>query len=67
MRRAELAADPAAHPWEVVSDEEAGEAGGGEWQVVPRFGPVGAIMGWWRVRVAPSPGAGEAPSGSRRR
>jgi DNA-binding transcriptional regulator YhcF (GntR family) len=51
LRRAEMEADPAAHAWEVVSAAEAGEAGSGEWQVVPRLGPLGAIMGWWRVRA----------------
>lgn len=53
-RRAKMEADPAAHPWEVVTAVDAGEPGRSEWQVVPRFGPLGAIMGWWRVRVTPS-------------
>jgi DNA-binding transcriptional regulator YhcF (GntR family) len=64
-RRAALTSDPAAHPWEVVGADEAGETGGGEWHVVPRFGPLGAIMGWWRVRAI-APGARGAPSGSHR-
>jgi hypothetical protein len=58
-----MLADPAAHPWEVVSAAEAGEPDGGEWHVVPRFGPLGAIMGWWRVREARTEPAGEGADG----
>ncbi len=44
--------DPAGHRWERVSGEALGEPGCGGWRVVPTWGPVGAIMGWWRVKVS---------------
>lgn len=55
----EMIADPASHPWEVVTSEDTGRTTGRDWRVVPRFGPLGAIMGWWRVK-ATKPGAGAA-------
>ena len=51
--------DPAGHRWEIVSSDQTGDPGCKNWRVVPRFGPVGAIMGWWRVKVSsgcPLPG-----------
>ncbi len=47
-----MVADPASHRWDVVSAAEAGEEGCKEWDVSPRFGPLGALMSWWRVRVS---------------
>jgi DNA-binding transcriptional regulator YhcF (GntR family) len=44
--------DPRGHRWEVVSNEATGEPGCGETRVVPTWGPLGAIMGWWRVKVS---------------
>lgn len=44
--------DPAAHAWEVVTNADLGEPGCTDWRVVPRYGPLGAIMGWWRVKVS---------------
>lgn len=53
--------DPAGHRWEIVTNEETGEPGCKDYRVVPRFGPLGAVMGWWRVKVSsgcPSAAAG---------
>jgi DNA-binding transcriptional regulator YhcF (GntR family) len=47
-----MSEDPAAHKWETVSREEIGEPGCGAWEVQPRWGPVGALMNWWRVKVS---------------
>ena len=44
--------NPTGHRWERISREDVGETGCGEWRVVPKFGPIGAIMGWWRVKVS---------------
>ena len=44
--------DPASHKWEVVSAEEIGEGGCATYQVQPAWGPVGALMNWWRVKVS---------------
>jgi len=45
-------ADPASHRWEKGSREEMGESGCGEWEVRPAWGPVGALMNWWRVKIS---------------
>ncbi|MGH2980916.1 MAG: GntR family transcriptional regulator [Solirubrobacterales bacterium] len=44
--------DPAAHKWESVSSEEIGEKGCATYHVKPAWGPVGALMNWWRVKVS---------------
>lgn len=51
-RREHIIGDPEAHRWQRVSREEAGDPGCGETRAVPRFGPIGAIAGWWRVKVS---------------
>jgi DNA-binding transcriptional regulator YhcF (GntR family) len=50
--REDAIADPAAHRWEYVSREEFGEPGCGRWEVRPAWGPVGALMNWWRVKMS---------------
>jgi hypothetical protein len=44
--------DPAAHKWETVSNEEMGEPGCTSYQVQPAWGPIGALMNWWRVKIS---------------
>jgi DNA-binding transcriptional regulator YhcF (GntR family) len=51
-RLEEMATDPAAHKWETVTSEDLGEPGCGTWEVQPKWGPVGALMNWWRVKVS---------------
>jgi DNA-binding transcriptional regulator YhcF (GntR family) len=51
-RLEDMAADPSAHKWEAVGSEELGEPGCGTWEVQPKWGPVGALMNWWRVKVS---------------
>jgi DNA-binding transcriptional regulator YhcF (GntR family) len=51
-RREAMVRDPGAHRWQWVSNEDAGERTCGQWQVTPRYGPLGALMGWWRVKVS---------------
>lgn len=51
-RRERIIGDPESHRWERVSRDETGDPGCGETRVVPRFGPVGALAGWWRVKVS---------------
>lgn len=48
----EMVRDPEGHKWHWVSSAETGDPGCKEWRVTPRFGPVGAAMGWWRVKVS---------------
>jgi DNA-binding transcriptional regulator YhcF (GntR family) len=51
-RRERIIGDPEAHRWERVRGEGVGDPGCGETSSVPRFGPVGAAAGWWRVKVS---------------
>jgi DNA-binding transcriptional regulator YhcF (GntR family) len=44
--------EPEQHKWQWVSNEDLGEPGCKTWHVTPRYGPVGALMGWWRVKVS---------------
>ena len=56
---AAMLARPAEFKWVKVSREEIGEPGCGEWHSKPRLGPIGMLMGWWRVKVSsgcPRPG-----------
>jgi DNA-binding transcriptional regulator YhcF (GntR family) len=47
-----MVADPSAHKWEVVDREQLGDEGCGRWEVRPAWGPVGALMNWWRVKLS---------------
>jgi DNA-binding transcriptional regulator YhcF (GntR family) len=47
-----MVSDPAAHKWERVSNQDLGEPGCASLGVQPRWGPVGALMNWWRVKVS---------------
>lgn len=51
-RREHMIGDPEASRWQRVGNEEVGDPGCGETRAVPRFGPIGAIAGWWRVKVS---------------
>jgi hypothetical protein len=44
--------DPAKHPFERISRRDVGEWGCGVWQVRPRRGLIGMLMGWWQVKLS---------------
>jgi hypothetical protein len=44
--------DPAAHRFARVSCSELGTPGCGAWQVRPRLGLIGMLMGWWQVKLS---------------
>lgn len=48
----EVLAAPAEHKWVQVSRHDVGEPGCGGWHSRPRLGPIGMLMGWWRVKVS---------------
>ena len=48
----EMIADPAAHKWVRVFNEDIGEPGCKHWHSKPRWGPLGMLMGWWRVKIS---------------
>jgi DNA-binding transcriptional regulator YhcF (GntR family) len=52
LRREGMVQSPERHRFERLAMEECGDPGCGEFRVVPRFGPVGALAGWWRVKVS---------------
>ena len=48
----EMLLDPAAHKWVRVANEDIGEPGCKHWHVRPRFGILGMLLNWWRVRIS---------------
>ena len=51
-RLEQLYAAPERHRWAVVTSAELGEPGCTVWQVRPRLGVIGMLMGWWRVKIS---------------
>jgi DNA-binding transcriptional regulator YhcF (GntR family) len=51
-RRERIIGEPEANRWRRVAREDVGDPGCGETRSVPRFGPIGAVAGWWRVKVS---------------
>jgi hypothetical protein len=47
-----MAEDPASYKWVRVYNEDIGEPGCKNWHVKPRWGPLGMLMGWWRVKIS---------------
>lgn len=47
-----MIADPDEHRWVRVSNEHVGEAGCKHWHSRPRFGILGMLLGWWRVKLS---------------
>ena len=43
---------PERHRWQIVTSAELGEPGCYVWQVRPRLGLIGMLMGWWRVKIS---------------
>ncbi len=48
----EVEANPAEHKWVKISRQDVGEPGCGGWHSRPYLGPIGMLMGWWRVKVS---------------
>jgi hypothetical protein len=54
-----LLESPGDHRWLRISRADIGEPGCGHWHSRPVLGPLGMLMGWWRVKVSsgcPRPG-----------
>jgi len=43
---------PADFKWVQISRDDLGEPGCGHWHSLPCLGPIGMLMGWWRVRIS---------------
>jgi len=48
----EMIDDPASHKWIRVYNDDIGEPGCKNWHAKPRWGPLGLLMGWWRVKIS---------------
>jgi hypothetical protein len=48
----EMLLEPEKHRWVRVGNCDIGEPGCKHWHVRPRFGLLGMLMGWWRVRIS---------------
>jgi hypothetical protein len=44
--------EPAKHRFARVARTDIGETGCGVWQVRPRMGLIGMLMGWWQVKLS---------------
>lgn len=47
-----MIADPDEYRWVRVSNEDVGEPGCRHWHSRPRFGILGMLLGWWRVKLS---------------
>jgi hypothetical protein len=52
LRLERMLLEPAKHRFETVSRQDMGEPGCGAWQVRPRLGLIGMLMGWWQVKLS---------------
>jgi hypothetical protein len=48
----QMLASPADFKWVQISRDDLGLPGCGHWHSRPRLGPIGMLMGWWRVKVS---------------
>jgi hypothetical protein len=47
-----MIAAPEQHRWVIVSNEDIGEGGCRHWHSRPRWGLLGMLRGWWRIRLS---------------
>jgi ABC-type uncharacterized transport system involved in gliding motility auxiliary subunit len=47
-----LLLDPRSNRRVRITQRELGVGGCGVWSAVPRLGPMGRLMGWWRVKLS---------------
>ena len=48
----EMTVDPASHKWVRVYNADIGEPGCKNWHAKPQWGVLGALLGWWRVKIS---------------
>ena len=48
----DMTADPASHKWVRVNNADIGEPGCKHWHSTPKWGPLGLLLGWWRVKIS---------------
>jgi hypothetical protein len=62
-----MIAEPHRYRWVRVSNEDVGEPGCRHWHSRPRWGILGMLLGWWRVKLSsgcPLPGGLRPPDES---
>jgi hypothetical protein len=47
-----MIAEPERHRWLRISNEDLGENGCRHWHARPRWGVLGMLLGWWRVKLS---------------
>jgi hypothetical protein len=47
-----MTSDPASYKWVRVANDDIGEPGCKHWHSTPRWGPLGMLLGWWRVKIS---------------
>jgi hypothetical protein len=57
----EMTQDPASHRWVRVYNEDMGEPGCTSWRSEPRWGVLGMLLGWWRVKMSSGCPLAEGP------
>ena len=68
VRLERMLLQPGRHRFVRITREEVGEPGCGAWQVRPRLGLIGMLMGWWQVKLSsgcPLPGGRGGASAAR--
>ena len=63
----EMIAAPERHRWLRIAAADIGEPSCATWESRPRWGPLGILMNWWRVKISsgcPLAGGREAPRGA---
>lgn len=61
----DMIAAPERHSWVRISNEDLGETGCRHWHSRPRWGIIGMLLNWWRVKLSsgcPLAGAGWRPA-----
>ncbi len=48
----EMLLEPENHKWVRIGNDDIGEPGCKHWHVRPRWGLLGYLMNWWRVRIS---------------
>ena len=48
----EMLLEPERHKFVRVRNEDIGERGCKQWHVLPRYGLIGILMNWWRVKIS---------------
>ena len=47
-----MIAEPDRFRWLRISNEDVGERGCKHWHATPRWGPLGMLLNWWRVKLS---------------